>query len=323
MPSEDPSNIDASTHHDSPDLTDSQATIPLTPEYYGSCNHYMIGAGHEHNDDFARLIPVNESACIAFDDLAAKFKRDYYWNKHARQYVHIDETKKDIQFIPSESDTETESPKESISRWTGYYRFSLSIPPRDIRLGWPIGSGRQDQVVDLLLTDKHRQYQIRGIHARVTHKSSSNVLLIMTDHKRKITLNGTQEIEGNQRVLWDWETGVTIGDLVYKLQLLKVDEHEYQEQLLQLRKTAGIYTHEPPITLDPTPSEKKYLYSDYIIDKPFDSGSTCTVLSGVHKITGVAYAVKKIVRTSKNSALIKWEVDVMKAIGSHVKCPYE
>lgn len=288
------------------------STIPNTPEHPSWSDKY--------DDDFGRLVPANTNACIAFDELATRFRDDIFWNRHARRFVHIDEVKKDVEVLPSESDTDSEAVVERVSRWTGYYRLNLNIPPQNLGLGWAMGSGRREnELVDLLLVDKNRKYQVRGTHARITHDPRSNALLILTDSKRKIILNGTDEVEGAQRVIWKSETGITIGDLVYKLQLHEVDAYRYKEKLSELRKNAGYPAFEPPKSLDPTPSTYKFEYDDYILDKPFESGSTCTVSTATHKITGAAVAMKKIVRTARNSDKIKMEIEIMDLIGSHVK----
>jgi len=296
---------------------DTEDTVPNTPL------SHQLENDSDHQGDFARFIPFNTLACRAFHDVAEKLRSNPDYNKHTRQYMHVEYGARAALSKSSDSDTERSSDKVSQCSWTGYYRLNLNIRPFDLQRGWMIGSGRADldhEGVDFLLTAKRRQHGVCGRHARIVHNLKTNALLIIADRPRWIFLDGKEKLKGDSRLVWSRETGVTIGDLAYKLVFTKLSDSVYREQLSSLRRDAG-WTYEPPLTLQPTPQCHHYQYRNYIIKATFAEGSTCTVAAGIRLNGLTAVAIKKIKRTRKNIWQIKQEVAILKKIGQHVRVP--
>ncbi len=287
---------------------DSQATVPDSLH-------------DSETSDFARLVPVNRQACIAFNEVVERIKKEPDWNSHAQQYLNVSESKTSLgaDFSGSETDSAPDIyGTNNTSVWTGYYRLNLELPPRRFRYGWVIGSNPDE--ADILLTTKKQQYRVRGKHARLTYDLLSYAFLVVADFGRSVLLDGKDEVRNAQRVVWSKATGVTLGDLSYKLVRTGLKEQILREQLSVLRNELGASKHEPPAYLAPTPSNDDYEYSGYIVKGVFAQGATCSVSAGLDKRTGVAVAVKKMVRNSRNFLMVKNEVEIMKSIGSHVSC---
>lgn len=49
-----------------------------------------------YRGDFARLIPANRSAILAFYDIAQTLKLDPEWNHHSRQFIHVEESQREL-----------------------------------------------------------------------------------------------------------------------------------------------------------------------------------------------------------------------------------
>ena len=92
----------------------------------------------DHNGDFARLIPKNLAARIAFSDVV-----ENPISPHVVRYMHVRPIKGDMVGEMSASETETE-PGPHLSLWSGYYRFNLDIMPFSYGLGYVVGRGRSD-----------------------------------------------------------------------------------------------------------------------------------------------------------------------------------
>jgi hypothetical protein len=270
--------------------------------------------------DFARLIPINLSAMLAFDDIARTLKLDPEWNPHARQFIHVD----DLQDLPpqwQDSDTETDVKDKPKKIWTGCYRFSLELLPRTLRLGWVLGGGRKDmkdQGVDLLLTLEKTKHHIHGRHARLTHDLESSAFMLYVAEGKVVIVNGKERLEGSQRAISSVETGLSLGDLAYQLEFTQLNEMRYREQLGKLRVMLNRGDRGPPLSLEVTPSENHFEYHGFTIQTPFASGGHGVISAGIKKTTGKAVAVKRLKRTPESVARIFLEVEIYKKIGDHV-----
>src|ERR1700722_6351590 len=121
------------------DGNDEEQTVPNTPED-GS---FSKGSDGE-NGDFARLIPANRAAQVAFNDVVDKLRTPYSgWDETGlEKYMHIDRVKVSLRDDYSSTDTETEVTEIPTTLWTGYYRLNLEIPPSNGNIGWVVGRGR-------------------------------------------------------------------------------------------------------------------------------------------------------------------------------------
>lgn len=273
--------------------------------------------------DFARLVPVNQSACIAFSEVVERMKQDPAWAPNAAKFIQSSAMKRSLTEL-SGSETDTSAAASDSSRtprvWSGYYRFNLDQPPRQLKYGWI--AGYDVNKVDILLVPRDKAYRVRGAHARFAFKLQTYAFMIITDpdkgRGRSVLLNGTDEVRNSERVLWASETGITFGELSYKLVRTSVSEKALRDQLSIWRKELNFSSFEPPSYLAPTPSPDDYEYNGYIIKSVFAQGSTCSVAAGIDKNSGAAVAVKKMLRTTRNSSMVQKEIEVSKDIGSHV-----
>ena len=272
-----------------------------------------------HFRDFARLVPVNKQAYLAFNDVVDKIKQDPSWAPHATNFIQASPFKRALtEMSGSETDTSASASEASLAPriWSGYYRFNLDQLPKRMRFGWLIGTDPTE--VDLLLTPRKRVCRVRGRHARFAFQLQSYSFMVIADFGRTVLLNGIDEVRNAERVLWAHETGITVGELSYKLVRTAVSETTLREQLLTWRKELGISSFEPPSYLAPTPSPDDYKYHGYVIKAVFAQGSTCSVSAGVDERTGKAVAVKKMLRNQRNWRLVQNEIEVSKDVGSHV-----
>ena len=273
--------------------------------------------------DFARLVPVNQSACIAFNDVVDKMKQDPTWAPHASNFIQSSTMKRSLtELSGSETDSSNAASASSMAPriWTGYYRLNLEQLPKRMKYGWIVGNDPDE--VDILLTPRKHTCRVRTRHARFTFKLETYAFMVVTDpdrgRGRSVLLNGTDEVRNSERVLWAPETGVTFGELSYKLVRTAVSERTLREQLLIWRKELKFSSFEPPSYLAPTPSPDDYEYNGYIIKSVFAQGSTCSVSAGIDKKNGAAVAVKKMLRNSRNYRMVQNEIEVSKYVGSHV-----
>jgi serine/threonine protein kinase len=296
-------------------------TRPNTPDEFTSTSV-------QYNGDFARLIPTNALAKIAFDELARLMRTEPEWNHHARRSIHVEHCLSSPSPAILESDTDGEVPQKPTPTLTGYYRLNLLIPPHDHRFGWFLGSGRRDlgdAGVDFLLTAQRRQYRVAGRHARLSLHPETAVLLLTVDNGRVVILNGQEELRNGSRAICTLSTGIMIGDLAYKLVYTELDDDLFREQLSTARIETGQTGLAPPATLATTPSNTDQEYQGYIIQSPFAYGTEAIVSAGIDRRTGEAVAVKKVQRKQANTFRIRAELELMKTLKPHVSfrtlCP--
>ena len=135
---------------------------------------------------------------------------------------------------------------------------------------------------------------------------------------RKVTVNGKHELNGSQRILGDPITSINIGNLRYRFEYILQDHGAYRRRLAELRQQIGLpSTVAAPTSLSPTPSSHDYKFHDYFAKLAFESGSTCTVLTGVHKTTGALVAIKRMTRKANNTRHISHEIDMLHAIQNY------
>ena len=271
--------------------------------------------------DFARLIPKNRSALLAFHTIAQTLKIDPDWNPHARQFIHVNEPQNDVlsQWEGS-SDTGTDIEEKTKKIWTGYYRFNFELLPNSSSIGWILGGGRsdlKDQGVDYLLSLEKRKHHIHGRQARFRHHRESGAFMLIVGKGKEVFLNG-KSVEGGERAVTFLSSTLSLGDLNYELAFTQLNEVRYREQLQRMRTILGQMGDEPPISLEISPSEYHYEYHGFTIQSPFASGVHGIVSAGREIFTGRAVAIKRLSRTPQSIARIELEVDIYRRIGDHV-----
>jgi hypothetical protein len=290
-----------------------------SPEESDTVPNSPIGIAQDFDHDFARLIPSNDAARVAFHALAELTQIDGSRMPHARKFIHIHSNQ--VALSPdTNTDTDTSEPDRRPLLHHGYYRFNLDILPKEPLEGWRIGRGRDDQRnedVDLRLSITSGN-GVRSQHARVTYDFKTNILLISAPKGRKVIINGKNELNGSLRVLGDPITSIDIGNLRYSFEYTVQGGGAYRRKLIELREQLGLpSTTATPLSLSPTPSRHDYEFHEYFMKPAFEAGSTCTVLTGVHKTTGALVAVKRMTRNRKNASHISHEIDILQEIQKH------
>lgn len=301
-------------------ISDHEAST-ATPDTVVLENPFSPQTLARHRGDFARLIPTNRSAILAFHTIAQTLKLDPEWNPHARQFIHVEESQKDLSPQWKGSETESEVEETGAEVFRGYYRFHLEMMPSTARLGWVLGGGRSesdDLRSDIVLTLDRKKHHIRGRHARLRHHGESGALMLFVDPGKVVILDGKERVEGAQRAIGSMSTGLTLGDLSYRFEFTELTETTYRKQLEEMRTRMDYGNEELPLALEMTPSEEHYEYHGYYIQAPFASGASGVIAPGMERSTGLAVAVKRLRRTAQSIARIQLEVTVYKTIGDHV-----
>lgn len=174
------------------------------------------------SSDFARLVPVNHQAKIAFHKIATTLNTESSWNSHCRKFIHVSDI----------SDTELHD------IYTGCFRPNLGILPDQIPQGWVIEAGRpgMDHLgVDFLLTIKGNWDRVRGRHASIKHHlvSVSRQLMIAPGPGKAVVLNG-EELSTDGRVLERVCMGLAGGNLTFKVDFLRTNATSYNGQLNEI-----------------------------------------------------------------------------------------
>ncbi|GME35964.1 hypothetical protein GTA08_BOTSDO09243 [Neofusicoccum parvum] len=254
---------------------------------------------HGHCGDFARLVPSSPLARLAFSRLVQKLHDDPQAAPHSRRFIHYEAS------IGPGSDTESSDVSSTGGgggsargdiRWVGYWRLNLDIPPAHQPLRWVVGSSRKgktarDDDVDILLTPEPGAHGIAGRHFRLTLNPETAVLLVAAD-THSVTINATIKLKSTQQALVS-DSGITVRDLAYKLQLTDLDRHAHMA-----RGGYDIYASQA-------------------------GGTFGTVSYGVNLSTGGSVAVKRVRRTAKTLSIVENEIRILQRLRHPNICSLE
>lgn len=297
-------------------LPNTPDTLPLEDSFFSPRTNARL------RGDFARLVPVNHDAILAFHSIAERARLEPDWNPHIRKFLFIEETPR---AISPEWDGTSDTASEAMSGYqgqvlTGYYRISLDLLTNHPRLGWVMGSGRKDLPnggVDFLLTLQKNKDHVHGRHLRVVHAQNGALMLVVGKGKA-VHVNGIERLEGSQRVMGSVRTALAIGNLSYNLEFTGLNESNYRERLGELFTKLHPDGDIPPLSLELTPLEHHHELHGFLIHSPFASGASGVVSAGFEKSTGQAVAIKRVKRTPATVARIQLEIRIYRKIGDHV-----
>ncbi|MCJ1243493.1 hypothetical protein MMC30_000690 [Trapelia coarctata] len=236
---------EAGPSREQPNLND---TVPNTAEPVSSYN-----SSSQH---FAHLVPVNAKARLAFDYAVDAVKGDPELFAHARRCMCIESARQESVSVASvftDSDAiETEVPSEEPPhRFGGYFRFDLSNPPRDPRVGWVLGDGRGPAAkhVDFLLSGPKKVADISGIHAMISFHERSCRLVFIARHKSVLhapdgsrTTVTLARSAGSPPQELAFKDEIRIGDCAYSFSYedcAKGEEHRQQLEMF-MKKCHGV-----------------------------------------------------------------------------------
>lgn len=272
--------------------------------------------------DFARLVPVNHNAVLAFHSIAERARLEPDWQPHIRRFLFIEDTPR---AVSPEWDGASDTNSDATGGFqtqvlTGYYRLSLDLITNHPRLGWVIGSGRRDLPnggVDLMLTLQRNKDHVHGRHARLMH-AQNGALMLAAGKGKAVIVNGIERLEGSQRVMGSVRTALAFGNLSYSLEFTGLNETNYRNKLGELFTKLHPDGDVPPMSLELTPLEHHHELHGFLIHSPFASGASGVVSAGFEKSTGQAVAIKRVKRTPATVARIQLEIQIYRKIGDHV-----
>ena len=288
----------------SSNLSEEGSTIRLSDCDDGDDEHRAQDVGGSlHADDFARLVPLNKSAKIAFKELATVKQEDSSWLPHIRRFIHIED----------DGDADDSGPR-------GYFRFSLSLLPERFALGWVVGTGVVGEInfgIDILLTLHGDRDDVRPQHMRFYHHRENRVLMLKPGPNKSIILNG-EEIKAQSRVL-PARSGIMIGNLAYRFEFTNSGS-QYGVHLEELMRESRYFsTADPPQSLNTTPSSNNFVLRQYQFQTPLAAGAFGVVSPCVHLHSGDVFAAKRLNRTKKTFAEVNHEIRMLKKVRGYVR----
>ena len=299
-------------------------TIPNTPDTLPLEENDIFSprTGARLRGDFARLVPINHDAVLAFHSVAERTRIEPDWNPHVKRFLFIEDDPR--QLSPEwdgTSDTSSDATRALPSQvLTGHYRLSLDLLTNHPRLGWVIGSGRKDLPnggVDFLLTLQKSRHHVHGRHARLVH-APNGALMVVVGKGKAVIVNGIERLEGSQRVMGSIRTAISFGNLSYNLEFTGLNESSYRDRLEELFTRLHPDGDVPPMSLELTPLEHHHELHGFMIHSPFASGANGVVSAGFEKSSGQAVAIKRVRRTPATVARIQLEIQIYRKIGDHV-----
>ena len=218
------------------DLTsDSEgSTILLSP---GSGADDIVNANQ--NDVFAWLRPHSDIARRAFDASVNSALKNRGKYEHIRQFLQISERGNRALSAFTEDGAENH---DVARQWSGAFRLSLKVPPRDSAKGWYFGTsrGRHLQDVNILLAPPIKKWagsRIAGRHGRLFLHEESCRMMLEARHTVTTTKNGAFVISQlNSRVVEHGEL-IEIGDCTYTFEYAELySTPGFEEDLVRFMK---------------------------------------------------------------------------------------
>ena len=221
----------------------------------------------------------------------------------------------------SESDSGAGPAKTLRPVLRGCYTLDLVVPPKTPALGWMIGGGKfgkDSESPEILLTERKSRAGVSARHAMLAHNFASGALVISALDSKVIMVDGRELVDG-QCLIHRRTTKLTFGCLMYTLELRKYNtDNHYRDHLTLYKGTHAIPDDEYPSNIRATPADSDLVTERYILRNAIGRGSTCVVYAGHKRSNGDAVAVKKIMRTEMNAAVIARDVNISRYIGEHV-----
>jgi hypothetical protein len=297
-----------------------QACLSDQPEFHSQPNTATRGKfddARQNYGDFARLIPANNAARKAFHVIVGKMMEDPTWEVHARQFVHVDEKSYPlVETEDSDSDIQYSNASPSpIMLHQGHYRLNLNLAPQNVKLGWVIGKGRRQIIVDLKIADNDGTH-VHGAHGLLRYHRGSVLVVESTGHL--ITVDGKHKLVQSFLPITEKQTGLAFGQLSFILEYTEyASTNAFQQHLSIFLKDYCVELDGVPASMLSTPAETDSHFGDYVINSTIASGSTCIVSKGVKKSDATRVAIKKMwgYGSIKN---VRNEVEMLKLVKGHV-----
>jgi hypothetical protein len=248
--------------------------------------------GHEEpRREFARLVPANRLARLAFSQVVELILHDPDVFSHVNKFIRYEEaTDEDAISEMSDASEGARAPSPPPRLWGGYYLLDLTIPPLHPPVGWVLGclsSFGTPPGIDLLLASKHGLYRVGSKHARLTLQRETGCLLAAVGG-RTVSVTGsfgTNKLKNSVRALTE-DVGLAIGDLHYNLEYQNLDPQLYRSDLENyMRNELGNPSFELSNSLSSLGSDTDTQLKDYTIKSTFASGTSAMVSGYDHHLS--------------------------------------
>ena len=277
---------------------------------------------------FAIMTPANKAARDAFSQVAQRMREDKAWNPNARQNIDAKEEPVQLSTYGDESESENGTGPSRTLRpvLRGCYTFDLDKPPRSPALGWIIGGGKfgkDDEIPEILLTEKKNKAGVSAGHAMLAHNFASGALVLFALDSKITRVDGRGLVDG-QCLIHKRTTSFIFGELMYTLEVRNyLTENHYRDHLSIYKAIHRIPDDDYPLNLRATSADCDIVLEKYILKNPVGHGATSVVYAGQTQSSGDAVAVKKIMRTEKNAKAIERDIAICEYIGKHVSKPVQ
>lgn len=262
----------------------------------------------EFSSDFGKLIPVNGSACEAFEELLDLKRDDPSWAPHERQFIH----------------------EERHGGGPGCFRFNLLLLPRTFATGWVLGAGRRDQPnsgVDIKLTNDAVRDRIGGRHAQLFFHDPNAVLMLSPGPDKEVILNGHMIRDHARRVLPPEACGIVVGNLAFRFEFnadpLARQAYERHMKALMQARARKESSKSVPESLDLTPSPNHFILGRYQLQTPRKAGTFGVVCACIERNSGTIYAAKRLQRRPQTMSSVRSELDNLEKLGTHVSFDHQ
>lgn len=300
-------------------------TIPTSPT--------SLPGGEEQNRPFARLVPINRGARLAFDSVIDAIKQDRDAHSHVHRNIFIEPLRNESGSASSEfTDSETAEGGDQRDRpsyrYAGYFCFRLSNPPRVPRIGWVLGDGRGQSVgqVDFLLSTPRLFKDIAGKHFMIYIHPRTCRLILLARHRvtmlapggGSMTIALSKSTIDSQRELAR-EEEIRLGDCVYIFEYLDFAESEEHKRQLAtfMRQLNGPNWEGIPKLLAPSSEATVMRLHNYTWSLgAFAKGSFGQVTAGTAS-DGTPVAIKRLNRPRETQ--LSAHRKIMAWIGKHVR----
>lgn len=230
----------------------------------------------------------------------------------------------------SEGDTERE-PQEPGDLgdlglvWSGGWELDLSKHPHEPNRGWKIGSNANQAKVDIQLTTKERNDNVKSYHARLNLHTNTRFIYIVSRASQnspgRVTINGETVDYGKQYTFNRDALNLWVGALKFKVLYTEYSRSSdfMTERLYYVDRYLGFKASGALYNITPTPDENSRGIGPWTIGKTCGKGGGGRVHSASNTKNELA-AIKLVTRTSNESEeQVAAEIEILKTLTALAK----
>ena len=317
---------------------DTQVTEPLTPSEVDSA------LGDDATADrqvFAKLVPSNDAARIAFHEVAQACKNGKL-HQHHKYSLFIDESSGAVGVCDSDTQTtvssDSEDPASGSDSQTappsllrGHFEFIFDHETRcAAHVGYRIGKGTSkvvdDRNVDILIVPPPSQRSsqakqlangIASIHSLIQVHPASGVLMLVSGSSSRpveyLDSNDAPLFKCQSHVLFRTRNNFCLGNMLFCFEYMIQPEayHEYTIMRNQYLRRVHPTRPAPHGAILAVPRDGAPQVDVALVHGSLSSGAFGMVSAGVHKLTGAPLAIKEIwIKETRHIAEVKKEAEI-------------